>query len=251
MKKVLCILFALLMCTALAVNVSAASHRLVDDADLLSTAEEAELGAMLDEVSKKHDVDIVVLTVDSIDIDPLDYAGNYFNSNGYGLGKEKSGVLLLRALSDAEGDKVCTIYTCAVGFDAITDSDVQGIFDLMESDINDEEYFDAFETFVEECDERIGDYIYDTTHFKFGKKAVIALIIGLVVAFIATSIMKGKLKSVHFQSAAANYVKAGSLKLTESRDTFLYSTVSRTAKPKNTSSGGGGSSRSGGGSRKM
>ncbi len=250
MKKVLCILFALLMCAALAVNVSAAPDRLVDGANLLNDAEEKSLRARLDEVSEKHEVDIVVVTVESIDIDADEYAERYFNNNGYGLGEEKSGVLFLRILSDWEGDKYCHIYAKAVGSDAISDSDIQSILDSMEDAIDDEEYGEAFNIFVDECDERIGDYLYDLTHFSFGSSALIALIIGLIVAFIATSVMKGKLKSVRYQAAATSYVKAGSLKLTESRDTYLYSTVSRVAKPKNTSSGGG-ASRSSSGGRKM
>jgi len=250
MKKVLCVLFALLMCSALAVNVYAAPDRLVDGADLLNSAEEQALRARLDEVSKKHEVDIIVVTVESIDIDADEYAERYFIDNGYGLGEEKSGVLFLRVLSDSEGDKYCQIYTKAVGFDAISDSDVQSVLDSMEDAIGDEEYGEAFNIFVDECDERIGDYIYDQTHFAYVKKAFIALIIGFIVALIATSVMKGKLKSVHYQSAATNYVKSGSLKLTDSKDTYLYSTVSRVAKPKSSSSGGG-SSRSGGGGRKM
>jgi len=37
-------------------------------------------------------------------------------------------------------------------------------------------------------------------------------------------------------------MKSGSLNITESRDTFLYNTVTRTAKPKNTDSGSSGGS---------
>ena len=47
--------------------------------------------------------------------------------------------------------------------------------------------------------------------------------------------MKSKLKTVRFQAAASNYMKNGSLNITESRDLFLYNTVTRTAKPKNLS----------------
>ena len=53
--------------------------------------------------------------------------------------------------------------------------------------------------------------------------------------------MNGKLKSVKFQTAADNYVKEGSMNITESRDLFLYRTVTSVAKPKNddSSSDGG------------
>lgn len=54
--------------------------------------------------------------------------------------------------------------------------------------------------------------------------------------------MKGKLKTVRFQPAANSYMKAGSMNITESRDMFLYNTVTRTAKPKANDSDSEGSS---------
>ena len=50
--------------------------------------------------------------------------------------------------------------------------------------------------------------------------------------------MKSKLKTVRFQAAANSYMKAESMNITESRDLYLYSAVTRTAKPKNDDSGG-------------
>ena len=39
--------------------------------------------------------------------------------------------------------------------------------------------------------------------------------------------MKRKLKSVHYQTAAASYVKPGSLNVTQSRELFLYCQLQR------------------------
>jgi uncharacterized protein len=61
--------------------------------------------------------------------------------------------------------------------------------------------------------------------------------VGLVIALITVGIMKGKLKTVRRQPAAGNYVRKGSMNITESSDLFLYSKVNRTAKPKNNGSG--------------
>ena len=72
---------------------------------------------------------------------------------------------------------------------------------------------------------------------------LICLGIGLVIALIATGIMKGQLKSVRSQSAAADYVKSGSLQVTEAHDLFLYRNIVRHPKPKSNNSGSGRSSR--------
>ena len=66
---------------------------------------------------------------------------------------------------------------------------------------------------------------------------LLALIIGLVASFIVTGSMKGKLKSVRHQTAAGNYVKNDSMKVTQSRDLFLYRQVSRTERPRDEDSG--------------
>lgn len=66
---------------------------------------------------------------------------------------------------------------------------------------------------------------------------IIALIAGLVIAFVVTMGFKGQLNNVRSKSGASDYMKTGSLNVTLSRDTFLFSNVSRIAKPKNNASG--------------
>ncbi len=239
-KRIFALAFALLLCFAFSVSVSAAEKAayFVDSADLVAAAEEADINAKLAEISAEHGVDVVIVTVDSIgNEDAFYYATEYYTDNGYGVGNEKSGVLLLISMEYRDW----AIVTKGVGRDAISDSDADSIFDSMSSDLADDDFAPAFYTFAEECD----SYIYDELHFDFVINLIIALVIGLVVALIATGIMKGKLKSVRYQSAAANYVRQNSMKVTESKEVFLYNTVSRVARPKNTSSGGG---RSGGSS---
>lgn len=60
----------------------------------------------------------------------------------------------------------------------------------------------------------------------------VALIIGLIVGLITAFSLKGQLKSVHTQRAAANYLVSNSLNLTEQRDYFLYKTIEKKEKVK-------------------
>ena len=71
---------------------------------------------------------------------------------------------------------------------------------------------------------------------------LVAIIVGFILSFITVGNMKGKLKTVRFKPAANSYMKAGSMNITESRDMFLYNTVTRTAKPKANDSDSEGSS---------
>ena len=61
--------------------------------------------------------------------------------------------------------------------------------------------------------------------------------LGLIVALIATAIMRSKLKSVRHKYQAVDYVRPGSMNVTVAREIFLYHHVSRTPRPKDSDSG--------------
>jgi uncharacterized protein len=74
--------------------------------------------------------------------------------------------------------------------------------------------------------------------------------VGMVIGLITVGIMSFRMKTVRQQAGASDYMRPGSMRLHNSQDIFLYSHVSRTPKPKSTSSsGGGGVSRGGSGGR--
>ena len=56
----------------------------------------------------------------------------------------------------------------------------------------------------------------------------ISVVIGIIIGFIGSGIMKSKLTSVSYRSGAADYVVPDSFKLNDSRDVYLYSTVTKT-----------------------
>lgn len=226
-RRFLALLLCLVVGSLLTLTVSAAADRLDDGADLIAVAEELTLRSKLDKVSEKYGIDVVVVTVDGTgDKSVSAYADDYFDNGGYGY----DGVLLLISMEYRDW----YISTSGECMDAFSDSDIDDIGDLMTDDLSDGDYAAAFTTFVDECDSYMDIHI-NGEPFSWGSSVVIALIVGLIVALIATGSMKGKLKSVNFQSAAASYVRPGSFKVTESRDSFLYSTVSRRAKPKQSS----------------
>lgn len=61
----------------------------------------------------------------------------------------------------------------------------------------------------------------------------ISVVVGIIIGFIGSGIMKSKLKSVSYQSGAADYVVPDSFKLNDSRDVYLYSTVTKTERATN------------------
>ena len=222
--------------------------RVVDMAELLSDSDKTALLSKLDEISERQKLDIVVLTVNTLDgKTPRDYADDFYDYNGYGFGENKDGILLLVSMEDRDW----WISTTGYGITALTDAGIEYISEKFLSDLSDGDYAQAFTTYAELCDQFITQAktgeSYDTGNmpkepFNVAWNILVAFVIGLVVAVIVTSIMKKQLKTVQLKSEANNYVKANSMILTENRDLFLYNQVSRRARPKETDNSSGGSS---------
>lgn len=238
------ILTLMLFVAAVSPAFAADLPRLIDNAKLLTQSQQSKLLSKLDEISEKQQADIVVVTVDSIgDYTPQEYADDFYDYYGYGYGDNKDGVLLLVNM----GERDWYISTTGYGITAITDAGLDYISDKFVSKLSDGEYNEAFMTYAELCDEfftqaKTGKP-YDVGNmpkepFDIVMSLIISLVIGLAVAFIATGIMKSKLKTVRYQAAAGNYVRANSMNVTTNSDLFLYTHIDRREKPRDTDSGG-------------
>jgi uncharacterized protein len=166
------------------------------------------------------------------------YENSYFG--GY-----TGGVLLLVAMEECEWH----IHTEGDAAKYLTDAALDDIEDAIVPLLSEGDYYEAFMTYASLCDKYLTmgqeGNIYRGT-FPWGQNIVIALIIGAVVGLIVVSSMQAQLKSVRPRREAHEYTRPGSMNVTRSRDLFLYRTVSRRPKPKDSSSGRSSGSSSGG-----
>lgn len=236
-RKLFTLMLILCLVAGLSLTAYASSNHLVDDAGLLTDTEAANLEAKLSQISDRHNVDIVIVAVDSTDgKSPMDFADDYYDYNGY----RTDGILLLVSMDDSDW----WVSTTGYGITAITDAGLDYMSDRFVPYLSDGEFAQAFEKFADLCDEFItqaktGDP-YDSHNlpkepFSLVTNLLIALGIGLVVAWIVTGSMKAKLKTVRQQAKADDYIASGSLQLTHSRDLFLYTHLDRREKPKSDS----------------
>ena len=249
MKRLFSIVLALTLLVVLTISVSAARlPRLVDAADLLRADQEADLLARLDQVSEQLQADVVIVTMDSCGgHSPDAVIEAFYDEYGYGYGTNRDGVVLL--LSMAERD--WRILSNGFAADAITPSEIDEIGDHIVEELSAGEYYEAFLEFASLCVYEI-DGERNGFPFDFGMSLLISVVIGFAVAFIATGIMRSKLRSVRSQTGAREYTVPGSMQLTRSNDLFLYRTLNRRHKPQQTSSGsrgGGGGGRNIGGGK--
>lgn len=256
----------LLICFALLcplMTVSAAMPRIIDDANLLLYGEMSLLEEEANRIAEEYGMDVVILTVEdfygvsaSIEV----FADNFYDNNGYGIGENASGVLLVLSMDTREW----AISTCGDAIYAITDFGIQALFEDMAPYLAEDEYFEAFETYLEvlpyyfeaykngaPIDGWAGNYNgpgsleigtrEETVHYESKPNYLLAPLIGLVLAAIVILIMRSAMNTKHPQRSAAEYVAPGSYQLRRHQDIFLYSQVRKVRKQQQ-SSGGGGSS---------
>ena len=73
----------------------------------------------------------------------------------------------------------------------------------------------------------------------FGFSAICGIILGVIVGFVAMAVLVAQMKPVRRAAHAVGYLVPGSFRLGAKQDHYLYSTVSKHLRPKNTSSSGG------------
>lgn len=226
-------------------------QRLVDDADLLDDSEEELLLTQLDEISERQQMDVVVVTVDSMFGKTAEsYADDYYDENGYGFGQNKDGILLLVSMEEREWH----ITTTGLAITYFTDAGLEYIEDIFLDDLSDGEYYQAFEKFASECDAfinqgktgepydigNIPEEELDLSVVDWILVVVAIYAIGFVVALLVALYKKSKTKTVHEGVNANNY--AGQLHLHVKQDQYIRSTTRTVEIPHNNGNSSGGSS---------
>lgn len=217
-------------------------ERLIDMADLLTYEEESELLETLNEISERQKMDIVVITSEDMDgyTDIQEYADDLYDYCDYGYGANRDGLLLLISMEERDW----YISTCGYGITAFTDAGISYLGSAMKEDLSSGNYASAFDTYAAECDQLITQAREghpfskkDLSHAPLSPLVLpICIVIGLVGALLIVGSMKAQLKTVRKQTAAANYVRKGSMQLATQQDLFLYSKVDRVKKPEKDSS---------------
>ena len=246
-KLMLLVMSVSIMSVFLGFSVSSAAGKksVIDDAGLIKASDEKELDKKIKNIQKDK-FDVVILTVKSLDgKSAQDYADDYYDNNDYGLDNEKSGVLFLVS----KGDRKYHISTKGAGIKAFTDYGIGRIKEIKPY-LSDGDYFNACDEFLNITKDFVKAYKdgtpYDTDNpyneeIDYVILEVIALVIAFVVALISVGIMRLRMNTAKPKGTAMEYIKKGSFKLTSEKDIFMYSTVTKTAKPKDNDNSAGGS----------
>lgn len=211
--------------------------RIVDNAGFLTDAQMKTCSQTLQALSKQYGIDLVIFT-DSTVRAPYtsDYADDFYYYNGYG----KDGICLY--LFEKNGLKLDALYygACAKYEKLNIDSELRGKASDGAPDEAIMKYAELLPFMLE----------HGRLPMHAGT-AMFCLVVGVVAGLIAAAVVVDRLKSTMKikQSVSANsYLVDNSFHLLGKNRHYLYSSVTKTAKPKDTGSSSGSSGGSRGGS---
>lgn len=227
--------------------------RLADQEELLTTEEQEELLARLDEISGRQQCDVVIVTVASIEgKTATEYADDYFDYQGYGYGEKSDGILLLVGMKE----RVWAISTHgSLGISAFTDAGLDYIKEDVQFQLKLDNYAKAFRTFASLCDQFLTaahkgkPYDVGNLPIKHASPSILIFLfpIGILIMAWKSRSKKRTLKSVVKKTGAISYKVPNSLHLWVDEDRITGSHVTK-RKRNEESRDRGGSSGSGGSS---
>ena len=223
--------------------VKANVNPVVDDAKLLSQDEAQKLREDIENFREKYNMDAVIVTSKDLEgKSTMDYADDYYDYNGYGLGDNKSGILLLIDINDRK----ILISTSGDAIEYFTDNRIDSIISDISKYLSDEEYFDACNIFLNNIQYYIdsgipeGQYTYSEEEHAL-KIVLIALGVAAIVAGVTCIVVVNSYKNSKSVSSI-NYIDNNSIVFTKRRDIFVNTFTTKTKIERNNSSGGNGSS---------
>ncbi len=216
----------------------------VDYANLLTSSQESDLLAKLEEISARQGINVAVVTDDTLyGKTDMEYADDYYDYCGIGQGSSNSGILLSINMED----RSYWFSTAGNGISAFTDYGINYLKDEIQPYLSDGDYYGAFAHYGDLADAFITEWktngAFDVNHqvpknFPLARNALIATGAGAATAFGAGGAQRSKLKSVRKAYSAEGYINPGSMHMQRGHDIFINRTVQHIPIPKQSSGGG-------------
>ncbi|HZK33802.1 MAG TPA: TPM domain-containing protein [Bacillota bacterium] len=256
------IITILLTLTLLSTAFAGHTDNIKDYLYYLSSDELASLQSRIDQLVPKHGLDIAIVITDDIGRkSPRDYADDYYEDNGFGIGADHSGLLLLINM----GERDLYISTEGLGIRVFTDYRIDRVLDAVAPHLSSADYYNACNAFLDQVDSYAiqgipsDQHNYDTetgridyydgrpvTYFEKAlammKTPLVYIVAGVLALFI--TIMLSKTSQGRVTTSKMTYEQGDSFKITGQKDLYIRQTTSKVMV--NTSSSSGGRGRSSG-----
>lgn len=218
----------------------------IDTAKILSANQIKNLTEKIQQLEQKYKIKIGINFFKSIDGQNIDTVANERLRKYYGDGQNGGIVLTV----DMENRKWNIALDAKLNQRILNYSEVAYHNDDFYDKLHNDDYFGAANAYLDNIDALLNYYEQNGTPYDRSQEfdpisLAVAVGIAFVLGFIIRELLIGSMSNVKFASEARDYLKRETVRLTEQRDTYLYTNVTRRTKSKNSSGGGG---RSGGGS---
>lgn len=144
-KKLFAVLTVITLFLALSITAYAKNPSVVDSAGLFTESQKTAIEAKVEETISVTGVDIVIVTTNDTQGKTSEaYSDDYFDYNGYGLGEERNGILLLINM----GDREIHISLRGSGTNFFSDTNIENALDFMSPYASKGQYEKAVEYFL-------------------------------------------------------------------------------------------------------
>lgn len=274
MKKIKGIMICLLICTFLVMGSMAVwadqtgavsgQPRIFDQAGLFSETEIIQLEEKIAQCRKSTKMDVVIVSAYADgERSAEEYADDYYDYGGFGVGKKASGVLLLYYM-DGPGQPggECYISTAGTMINMLTDERIESILDDVYGDLGNRDFAGAAEHFLEDVKAYVkegvesGQYTYDRDtgeivryhSIRLYEVAIAMVIAGILAGSVCLDIKKRyamKQSSREVSNSLQAYRADCAFHFSVAGDKMVNKYVRSVPIPRNTSSGDGGRGHSG------
>ena len=274
MKKIKGIMICLLICIFLVMGSMAVwadqtgavsgQPRVFDQAGLFSETEIIQLEEKIAQCRKSTKMDVVIVSAYADgDRSAEEYADDYYDYGGFGVGKKASGVLLLYYM-DGPGQPggECYISTAGTMINMLTDERIESILDDVYGNLGNRDFAGATECFLEDVKVYVkegvesGQYTYDRDtgeivryhSIRLYEVAIAMVIAGILAGSVCLDIKKRyamKQSSREVSNSLQAYRADCAFHFSVAGDKMINKYVRSIPIPRNTSSGSGGRGHSG------
>lgn len=274
MKKIKGMMICLLICTFLVMDSMAVwadqtgavsgQPRVFDQAGLFSETEIIQLEEKIAQCRKSTKMDVVIVSAYADgERSAEEYADDYYDYGGFGVGKKASGVLLLYYM-DGPGQLggECYISTVGTMINMLTDERIESILDDVYGDLGNRDFAGATEHFLEDVKAYVkegvesGQYTYDRDtgeivryhSIRLYEVAIAMVIAGILAGSVCLDIKKRyamKQSSREVSNSLQAYRADCAFHFSVAGDKMVNKYVRSVPIPRNTSSGSGGRGHSG------
>lgn len=274
MKKTKGILICLLICTFLVMGSMAVwadqtgavsgQPRVFDQAGLFSETEIIQLEEKIAQCRKSTKMDVVIVSAYADgERSAEEYADDYYDYGGFGVGKKASGVLLLYYM-DGPGQPggECYISTAGTMINMLTDERIESILDDVYGNLGNRDFAGATEHFLEDVKVYVkegvesGQYTYDRDtgeivryhSIRLYEVAIAMVIAGILAGSVCLDIKKRyamKQSSREVSNSLQAYRADCAFHFSVAGDKMINKYVRSIPIPRNTSGGSGGRGHSG------